>query len=836
MATPTRAAFTRMPKSTGEGSAGSSRTRLRWPARDGVAVYAGLGLLAIVVFIPAFFAAFLWDDVIIVDLHKQVGGFADIWLNPSFIESEGHYWPVVYTMFWVEYLLWGVDPVGYHVVNVVLHAANTMLIYALLRRLTVPGAWVAAALWAVHPVHVDSVAWAIERKDVLSALFYLASVLAYIRWDEHRREAAARVRRRTSPKNRRRSRRSAALYAASLTLFALALLSKSIVVTLPVMLLVYHWWRTGRLTGRDAIGTVPFFAVAIGITLGDLAYYRARESVALDISLSERAQIVSRSFWHYVEQLLWPSDLLPIYPRWTIDGGDPLGWGLLLAGVTVVVALWVLRDRIGRGPLAGFVFFGVTLAPALGVINYGYMKVTYVADRFQYLAGIGLIALVAGTLAHVAAKYEFGHRLTPTRILAGLCVPVLVVLGVITWRSALNYETPERFFTYIVTNNPSARGGAYLNLGNAYREQGRVEEAIEAYEQSLENDKPDTHMGLYNLGLAYDELDDLETAESYFRQALDQRASHTPSLGNLANVLYDKGEHSAAEELLQEGLRREPDDSQLLNNLATLYGKRGDLELATEFFQKGLDEHPKDENLLANFGLLLHNNGHWVEAEPILRRALDANPDRDGIAEMLATVLMTLGRADEASELADQGHVESLSPAIANAEVERGNALLKAKQFTEAVEAYLAAIAADPDSVAAYVQLGVAYENLDRAGEALASYRQAYEIDDENISAVYFLGLLSARLGEFEEALVLFDEAEVLFDAGLVPVVATDADLPELVDVHLGRGFVLAQLGRLDEALADIDRALELDPAHELAASNREQILGMIGQRDEQDR
>ena len=818
-----------------ESSADSSWTRPRWLARDGVTAYAGLGVLAVVVFIPAFFAAFVWDDVIIVDLHKQVGGFADIWLNPSLIESEGHYWPVVYTMFWVEYLLWGVDPVGYHVVNVVLHAANTMLIYALLRRLTVPGAWVAAALWAVHPVHVDSIAWAIERKDVLSALFYLASVLVYIRWDEHRREAAARVRRRTSPKNRRRSRRSAALYAASLALFTLALLSKSIVVTLPVMLLVYHWWRTGRLTGRDAIGTVPFFAVAIGITLGDLAYYRPRAR-PLDFSLTERAQIVSRSFWHYAEQLLWPSDLLPIYPRWTIDGGDPLGWGLLLAGVAVVAALWVLRDRIGRGPLAGVLFFGVTLAPALGIIDHGYMTTTYVADRFQYLAGIGLIALVAGTLAHVAAKYEFGHRLTPTRILAGLCVPVLVVLGVITWRSALNYETPERFFTYIVTNNPSARGGAYLNLGNAYREQGRVEEAIEAYEQSLENDKPDTHMGLYNLGLAYDELDDLETAESYFRQALDQRASHIPSLGNLANVLYDKGEHSAAEELLQEGLRREPDDSQLLNNLATLYGKRGDLELATEFFQKGLDEHPKDENLLANFGLLLHNNGHWVEAEPILRRALDANPDREGIAEMLATVLMTLGRADEASELAEQGYVESLSPAIANAEVERGNALLKAKQFTAAVEAYTAAIAADPDHVAAHVQLGVAYENLDRTDEALASYRQAYEIDDENISAVYFLGLLSARLREYEEALVLFGEAEALFDRGMVPLVAAEADLPELPDVYLNRGVVLALLDRLDEALADIDRALELDPAHELAAINRDQILGMIAQRDGQGR
>ncbi len=817
-------------------SANSNWSRPQWLVRDGIAVYAALGLLALVVFIPAFFAAFLWDDTIIVGLPEQVGGFADIWLNPSLIESEAHYWPVVYTMFRVEYLLWGLDPVGYHVVNVVLHAANAMLIYALLRRLTVPGAWVAAAIFAVHPVHVDSVAWAIERKDVLSALFYLTSALVYVRWDERRRETAARGRGRSSPKNRRRFGRSEAVYAGSLALFTLGLLSKSMVVTLPVMLLVYSWWRTGRISGRAVMRTVPFFAVAVGITMGDLAYYRARESVSLDISMTERAQIVSRSLWHYVQKLLWPSDLLPIYPRWTVDGGDPLGWGLLFAGVAVVVALWVLRDRIGRGPLAGVLFFGVTLAPALGIINYGYMSTSYVADRFQYLAGIGLIALVAGTLAHVAAKYEIGHRLNPTRILTVLCVPVLVALGITTWRSALNYESPEKFFLHIVTNNPSARGGAYLNLGNAYREQGRIEDAIEAYERSLENDKPDVLLPLYNLGIAYADSDDFETAESYYRQALDFRSSHVPTLGNLANVLVNKGELYEAEELLHKALRLRPYDPMILNNMANLYNAKGDLDEATKFFQRGLDEHPHDENLLANYGLLLHNNGRWVEAEPILRRALDINPQREGIAQILATVLLMLGRDEETVELAEEGYIESVSPAIANSEVERGNDLLKLKQVTAAVEAYRAAIAADPDHVAAHVQLGVAYENLDRADEALASYRQAYEIDDENISAVYFLGLLSARLEEYEEALALFGEAEALFDSGLVPLVATEADLPELAEVYLNRGVVLTLLDRLDEALADIDRALELDPDLELAAINREQILGMIAQSDEQGR
>lgn len=821
-----------------EDSANSGWGRPRWLAPGGVAAYAAVGLLAVVVFVPAFYAAFLWDDTIIVNLPEVVSGFADIWLNPRLIEGEAHYWPVVYTTFWVEYLLWGLDPSGYHAVNVVLHAANSMLVYALLRRFTVPGAWAAAAIFAVHPAHVDSVAWAIERKDVLSTLFYLSSAMAYVNWDERQREAVAR-RSGRAPRgeaDRSRSGRNEALYAASLVLFALALLSKSIVVTLPVMLVVYLWWRTGRVAGRDAIRTIPFFAVAVGVTLADLAYYRSRESLSLDISLAERAQILSRSFWHYVEKLLLPNGLLPLYPRWDVDGADLLGWGLLLAGVVVVVGLWILRHHIGRGPLAGLLFFGVTLAPVLGIIDFGYMRTSYVADRFQYLAGIGLIALVVGTFAHLAGKYGIGHRLNPTRVLAGLCVPVLAILGVITWRMASNYESPEKFFTYIVTNNPTARGGAYMNLGNAYLEQGRIDETIAAYEQSLENDAPDLTLTLYNLGLVYARTGDPDTGESYYRQALDLNPNHSRSLTNLAVILIGTGELEEADELLQKALQLTPHSTTVLNNAALLKVQQDNPEEAVMLWQRVLDRRPDDKDTLFAYGSYLYDSDRWNEAEPVLRRALDADSRQEGAARMLATVLIRLGRDDEAVALVEQNHLESLSASIADGEVERGNDLLTEGRIVEAMEAYQAAVDAVPDHLAAHVQLGVAYENLGRPQDALASYRHAYELDDENISAIYFLGLLSARSEHYEEALTLFDQAEVLFVGGQVPLVVSESDLPEMADVHLNRGVVLTQLGRLDEALADIDQALELDPTLELAAYNREQILGMIAQRDEQSR
>ena len=183
-------------------------------------------------------------------------GLWNIWFSPADIEREAHYWPVVYTSFWIEHKLWGLAPLGYHAVNVLLHLVNVLLIWRLLGRLAVPGAWIVAAVFAVHPLHVESVAWVIERKDVLSALFYLTAAGTWIRFTE-------------APQPRR--------YLLALGLFTAGLLSKSVVVTLPAALLIWHWWQTGRITRTDVTRLVPFFAVALAVTAADLAFYASRE-------------------------------------------------------------------------------------------------------------------------------------------------------------------------------------------------------------------------------------------------------------------------------------------------------------------------------------------------------------------------------------------------------------------------------------------------------------------------------------------------------------------------------------------------------------------------------
>ncbi len=456
-------------------------------------------LLAIAAYIPAFWATFVWDDSNIVELPNQVNGLADIWLNPSLLESEGHYWPFTYTTFWLEHKLWGVDPVGYHIVNVLIHAANSLFVLIILRRLVPNIAVLTAVIFAVHPIHVDSVVWAIERKDVLSGLLYFYAAWVYIRSDEREKWGL--------------------LYATAILSCALALFSKSIVVTLPVALLLYHWWKVGRITVRNLLTTLPFFVVTAAITIGDLIYYRAREGEAPTYSIFERTQIITSSFWHYFEKLLWPVDMLPLYERPVINGADTIGWLLFASAIAIVLALWILRGRIGRGPLAGFLFFGITLSPNLGIIDYGYMDIAYVADRFAYLASFGLIALAVASgryLLAILAKFDFKISRS---VLTATSVLLIFLLGFQTWNLARNYETAEKFFRYIIDNNPTARGGAYTNLANQLIRQEKFEEAIINYERDLiyNSGSANIYLPYFNLGVANERLDNLEEAEKNYR-------------------------------------------------------------------------------------------------------------------------------------------------------------------------------------------------------------------------------------------------------------------------------------------------------------------------------
>ena len=605
-------------------------------SRQDMLAFVALGLLVVVSYLPAMlWGGFVWDDslCIKVDPVREVSGLQQIWFSPSAIEEEHHYWPLVYTTFWLEHKLWGFDPAGYHIVNVLLHLANTLLLWHLLRRLAVPGAWMVAAVFAVHPLHVESVAWIIERKDVLSGLFYLTAMLAWMRFVE-------------KPSSR--------WYACSLVLYAAGLLSKSIVVTLPAALLIWPWWKQGRVTSTDLWRLVPFFAVGLVITVGDLSFYRSETSASLDYSLAERTLIASRALWFYAGKLLWPSELAVIYPSWDIHVADPLAWGYLVAAIALVVALWHFRRQLGRGPLAGALFFAVTISPVLGFVDYTYMKYAFVADRHQYLAGIGVMAVVISSAAYgvrrLSSMWQKGAL--------GIAAVVLVVLGTLTWRQASIYRDDETFNRHIIALNPQARN-VHRHLGIALYEQGRYEEALDSYRVAVAH-RPNYAKVHSNLGMVLNKLERFEEAETHVRRAIALDPKTKIRYQRLGNALYGQDRYAEA----------------------------------ADAYRVSAEHHPDYAQAHSGLGAALNELGRFEEAETHLRRAIALNPNHTEALYHLATLRFKQQRLDEAIEFLQ--HLIGIEPGHARALGDIGVALFYLGRSDEALQHFDRALSLDP--------------------------------------------------------------------------------------------------------------------------------------------
>ena len=532
-----------------------------------------IGLLVGVSYLPAvLWGGFVWDDRGITESRAihELSGLWRIWFSPrDALRWEAHYWPMVYTTFWLEHKLWGLNPVGYHVVNVVLHFGNTLLLRRLLGRLAVPGAWVIAAVFAVHPVHVESVAWVIERKDLLSTGFYLAACLTWVRFG-----AAPRV--------------GSGRYLLTLALFVGGLLCKSIVVTLPAALVLWPWWKQGRVSGADWLRVVPFFAVGLGIVGADVAFSRLKESVVLDYSMVERVLIAAHAVWFYAGKLLWPAGLAVIYPHWDVSVTNPLAWGYVVAAGAVPAGFWGLRHRLGRGPLAGVLFFGVTLVPVLGFVDYGYMQFSFVADRYQYLASIGVLGAVVGAAASGLGQSRCGGMGRWGG--ASVVIIVLVVLGTLTWRQAGIYQDKLTFYSHIVSHNSTARSAQY-NLGTALLDAQRPEDALAA-----------------------------------FRLATKQRPDHVKAHTNTGTSLMRLGRTDEAAKSLRRALEINPRHGISLLNLAAVEIRRGRYGEALTLYQRLIDVEPRRAAAHAGMSIALRNLGRTDEALRSVDRALALDP------------------------------------------------------------------------------------------------------------------------------------------------------------------------------------------------------------------
>ena len=656
--------------------------------RHGAAAALALALLVAAAYLPAMlWGGFVWDDSGITEAApvREPAGLRSIWFTPAALRQwEGHYWPLVYTTFWLEHKLWGFAPAGYHVVNVLLHLANTLLTWRLLRRLAAPGAWIVAAVFAVHPVHVESVAWVIERKDVLSGLCYLAAFLAWLRFTEARRPA---------PRARR--------YLLVLALFGLGMLCKSIVVTLPAALLIAQWWKQGRSTGRDLLALAPLCALGLAIAVADLAFYRSNEVIAFDYTAVERALIAARALWFYAGKLLWPADLAVIYPLWEVSAADPAAWGYLIAAAALAGALWLLRHRIGRGPLAGALFFAVTLAPVLGFVDYGYQQFSLVADRHQYLAAGGVIAVLVGAAATGAQRCGVGlpalgtgrwrwaggrtaggRKAAPAGAAAdpaaraaawsaaAVVVAVLAVLAALTWRQAGIYRDEVTFYSHVVAHNPAAHDAAY-NFGVALAAVERFAEAEEQFRQALAL-TPGHERAHRNLGVAQLRRQRYEEALATYRRFLERYPDSAVGHANLGIALHYLGRTDAALASLDRALALDPALQVARNNRALM---------------PRIKAH-------ADAGLGLMAAGRLDAAAPYLRAVVEADPRYVIAHRALARLELRRQRYAQALDLF-QGLVDTY-PDAAAAHAGRGEALFHLGRDAEALASLDRALALDP--------------------------------------------------------------------------------------------------------------------------------------------
>jgi tetratricopeptide (TPR) repeat protein len=619
-------------------------------------------LMAFVAYVPAMRGGFIWDDDNYVTKNtnlRSVQGLRDIWLSPR---TSPQYYPLVFTTFWLEYHCWELAPFGYHFINVAVHGLAAVLLWRVLRTLSVPGAWFAAAIFALHPVQVESVAWITERKNTLSAALYLAAMLCYFRFD---------------PPEVKTGTRRRGWYAAALGLFVAALLSKTVACSLPATLLLVYWWKRGRVSRLELTPLAPFFVAGASLaffTVWTEKIHVGAQGSEWTLTPIERCLVAGRAVWFYAGKLLWPAKLIFIYPRWEIDGRVAWQYAFPLLLLGVIAALWLLRGRIGRGPLTAVLLFVGTLVPALGFFDVYPMRYSYVADHFQYLATPALIALAA------ALATQASSRLGQARALGWplLCGTVLTVLGLLTWHQGEAYQSRRTLWEDVLAKDadcwmahynlgyelhkdrnldgaiaqyriglahkPEERG--YLNLGSALLDQGKVDEAIEAFRAEIAS-HPSLAVAHQQLGVALLRVGKLSDAENALREALKKDDGDPESYHDLGMVLFEQGRAEEAIAAWRQALQLQPQSVRYRAGLdqarawtlatapqADARGAAQALELAESACRATGYMEP---DFVATLAAAYAANGRFAEAVTAARRAaiLAAEAGRKPLAERI---------------------------------------------------------------------------------------------------------------------------------------------------------------------------------------------------------
>lgn len=578
----------------------------------------------LLVYLPALRIGFLWDDDthLTANILTEPGGLRRSW----FTTEQPNYWPVTWSTFWIQWKLFGLNPLGYHVVNVLLHGANAVLAWQVLRRLAIPGAWLAALIFAVHPVNVETAAWITQLKSLLATVFYLGSLLCFLRFE-------------TEAHQGRR------WYAASVALFLTAMLSKPSVVTLPLVLLLLAWWRRGTIRRADLLHSLPFFAVSGVLSLTEIWFQYTRsiaETVIRTDSFPARLAGAAWAVWFYLSKILLPRDLMFVYPRWEIQPEAPLTWAPLAALLALHAALWSRRRTWGRPLLFALGYFTITLLPVLGFLNIFYMRYSFVADHWQYQSMIGILALITGAVVHVV-RTRFPDR---PFLLPGVSALLVAGLAVVSWCHQRTYWSVETLWEETLKRNPKA-WIAHQCLGEHLSRQGRLDEAVLHFSKELEI-KPDFAEPHYNLGISLAALGRPDEALQHYDRAVELDAGYAEAYNNAGVLLASLGRLDDAVARYQAALRVRPSfaDAHVNWGLALAAGKR--FEEAGQRYAEALKLSPNLAAAHTNWGAVLLAQGKPGEALDHLARAARLEPDSPEAHLNLGRALAATGRLEEA--------------------------------------------------------------------------------------------------------------------------------------------------------------------------------------------
>lgn len=657
---------------------------------------------------PAWKAGFIWDDddyVVNNQLLTAPDGLKRIWFS---LDSPSQYFPLTYTTFRVERGLWGLNAAGYHWVNILLHAINALLVWQLLRRLKVPGAWLAAALFALHPVQVESVAWVTERKNVLSLFFFLLALLAWVGFVDGQ------------PK------KSWLPYGLALLFYALALFSKTTACTLPAVLLLVLWLKEKPINWRRLAQIVPFLVIGLGMGMVTVWWERFHQGTGgkpFALGPLDRLLVASRAFWFYIGKLIWPADLTFSYPRWDINPANPLAYVWLAAGAILAAVILLVRRRIGRGLEVGVLFFAITLAPVLGFVMLYTFLWSFVADHYQYVACIGLFALAAAGIA-----WAFNRFKVPVLKYA-ICTVLLLTLGTLTWRQCRMYTDVETLWRTTIARNPDSWLANY-NLGTILGQKGQADEAIPYLQKTVEI-RPQYAGGHYNLGCLLFYKGQLDVAMEEFHKTLQDDPRHALAWFKLGAALAQKGRLEEAIPDLEKALEIYPACVDAHRYLAQVRFQQGRFDDAIAQFEQTIDLQANNPNDYIYLGNAFLQKNKLDEALATFQKALNLKPDALTYNN-IGNVLLQKGRVPEA--VASFRKALELQPHYLLAENNLAFVLATSPDASQRDGAKAVELAEDADRLAGgqnpvvIVTLGAAYAEAGRFPDAITATKRGLQI------------------------------------------------------------------------------------------------------------